>query len=141
MDSKVDGEVVIGGKVYTICGYENEEYFQKIANYINNKLTDLNKTDNFKKLTMDYQSVLMQINVADDFFKAKKQITVLEEEVKAREKELYDLKHELISYQIKLENTEKNVKKLNVDISNREKEIIRLETQLGGKKVTGTEKA
>ena len=31
MDSKVDGEVVIGGKVYTICGYENEEYFQKIA--------------------------------------------------------------------------------------------------------------
>lgn len=136
MDSKIDGEVVIGGKVYTISGYENEEYFQKIATYINNKISDFNKIDSFKKLTLDYQNVLMQINIVDDFFKAKKQIAVLEEELKAKEKELYDVKHELISYQIKLENTEKNVKKLNFDIADKEKDIIRLETKLGNAPAT-----
>lgn len=130
MDSKVDGEVVIAGKVYTICGYENEEYFQKVASYINNKLADLNKNEGFKKLSLEEQNIQLAINLADDYFKAKKQISVLEEEVKAREKEVYDLKHELISYQIKLENTEKSVKKLNADLAEKEKKIVRLETEL-----------
>ena len=79
---------------------------------------------------MDYQNVLLQINIADDYFKSKKQIDLLEEEIKAKEKELYDLKHELISYQIKIENMEKNVKNLNADLNENAKKIIRLETEL-----------
>ena len=31
-------EVLIGGKVYTLSGYEGEEYLQKIALYIDNKI-------------------------------------------------------------------------------------------------------
>lgn len=38
MSSKTDTEVIIGGKVFTLCGYESEEYLQKVASYINNKL-------------------------------------------------------------------------------------------------------
>ncbi|MCR5716490.1 MAG: cell division protein ZapA [Lachnospiraceae bacterium] len=127
MDSKIEGEVVIGGKVYTISGYENEEYYQRIANYINGKLGEFAKMETFKKLPMDYQSILMELNIADDYFKAKKQIEMMEEEMKAREKELYDLKHELISYQIKQENTEKALKKATDSANEKEKEIIRLQ--------------
>ncbi|MGN0411978.1 MAG: cell division protein ZapA, partial [Lachnospiraceae bacterium] len=123
-------EVLIGGKVYTLSGYEGEEYFQKVASYINNKMAEYNKIDSFKKLSLDYQNVLLQINIADDYFKSKKQIDLLEEEIKAKEKELYDLKHELISYQIKIENMEKNVKNLNADLNENAKKIIRLETEL-----------
>jgi len=133
MDSKIDAEVLIGGKVYTLSGYESEEYFQKVASYINNKTAEYGKLDSFKKLPMDMQSVLMQINIADDYFKAKKQISIMEEEVKTKEKELYDLKHELISYQIKLENSEKNVKSLTAELQENAKKIIRLETELKGK--------
>ena len=133
MDSRVDAEVLIGGKVYTLSGYESEEYFQKVASYINNKMSECGKADSFKKLPMDMQSVLLQINIADDYFKAKKQISILEEEVKAKEKELYDLKHELISYQIKLENSEKNVRNLNTELQENAKKIVRLETELKGK--------
>ena len=39
MSSKTDTEVIIGGKVFTLSGYESEEYLQKIALYINNKLS------------------------------------------------------------------------------------------------------
>ena len=33
-------EVVIGGKVYKISGYESSEYLHQIAVYINDKMTD-----------------------------------------------------------------------------------------------------
>ena len=130
MDTRTDAEVLIGGKVYTLSGYEGEEYFQKVASYINNKMAEYNKIDSFKKLSLDYQNVLLQINIADDYFKSKKQIDLLEEEIKAKEKELYDLKHELISYQIKIENMEKNVKNLNADLNENAKKIIRRATEL-----------
>ena len=126
MSSKTDTEVIIGGKVFTLSGYESEEYLQKVASYINNKITEYNKNESFKRLTLDMQNVLLQLNIADDYFKAKKQINILEEEIQTKEKELYNLKHELIASQIKLENTEKNVKKLQAEANENAKKIIRL---------------
>ena len=64
------------------------------------------------------------------YFKAKKQIDLLEEDIAGKEKELYNLKHELIASQIKLENTEKNLKSLQNELNENAKKIIRLETQL-----------
>ena len=130
MSSKTDTEVIIGGKVFTLSGYESEEYLQKVASYINNKITEYNKNESFKRLTLDMQNVLLQLNIADDYFKAKKQISILEEEIQTKEKELYNLKHELIASQIKLENTEKNVKSLQAEANKKKKKIIRLETEL-----------
>ena len=130
MSSKTDTEVIIGGKGFTLSGYESEEYLQKVASYINNKITEYNKNESFKRLTLDMQNVLLQLNIADDYFKAKKQINILEEEIQTKEKELYNLKHELIASQIKLENTEKNVKKLQAEANENAKKIIRLETEL-----------
>lgn len=54
----------------------------------------------------------------------------MEEELQSKEKELYDLKHELIAAQIKLENTEKNMKSLQNEVNESAKKIIRLETEL-----------
>ena len=55
---------------------------------------------------------------------------MLEEEIQAKEKELYDLKHELISTQIKLENTENTVKDMQREMNEDAKKIIRMETEL-----------
>ena len=131
MASKTDTEVIIGGKVFTLCGYESEEYLQKVASYINNKLVEYGKVESFRRQNVDMQNILLQLNIADDYFKAKKQIVMLEEDIQAKEKELYDLKHELIAAQIKLENTEKNVRELQTQINENEKKIVRLETELG----------
>lgn len=43
MSSKNRAEVLIGGKIYTLSGYESEEYLQKVATYINNKLAEFKK--------------------------------------------------------------------------------------------------
>lgn len=133
MSSKTDTEVIIGGKVFTLSGYESEEYLQKVASYINNKVNEYSKIDSFRRQPLDTQSVLLQLNIADDYFKAKKQISVLEEELQTKEKELYDLKHALISSQIKLENAEKQSKELQREINENAKKIVRLETELKDK--------
>ena len=130
MSSKTDTEVIIGGKVFTLSGYESEEYLQKVASYINNKVIEYGKVDSFRRQPLETQGVLLQLNIADDYFKAKKQISILEEELQAKEKELYDLKHELISSQIKLESAEEQVKNLTREQNDNAKKIVRLETEL-----------
>ncbi len=129
MSAKTDTEVVIGGKMFTLSGYESEEYLQKVASYINNKITEYSKVDSFRQQAPDTQGILLQLNIADDYFKAKKQISLLEEEIQEKEKELYDLKHELIASQIKLESTEKNVKSLQAKVNEGAKKIARMETE------------
>lgn len=133
MSSKTDTEVIIGGKVFTLSGYESEEYLQKVASYINNKVNEYNKVDSFRRQPLDTQSVLLELNIADDYFKAKKQISILEDELQTKEKELYDLKHELISAQIKLENSEKQSKEMQRELNENAKRIVRLETELKDK--------
>ena len=130
MSVKTDTEVIIGGKVFTLSGYESEEYLQKVASYINNKLSEYNKVESFRRQPQDTQNGLMQLNLADDYFKAKKQISLLEEEIQSKEKELYNLKHELIASQITLENMEKNIKGLQTEVNDSARKIVRLETEL-----------
>lgn len=121
MASKNDAEVIIGGKVITLSGYESEEYLQKVASYINNKIFEYNKIESFRRQPLDMQGILLQLNVADDYFKAKKQIETLEEELEAKDRELYDLKHELIASQIKLESKEKMIREYQNDMTEKKK--------------------
>ena len=71
MTGKSEIEVIIGGKVYYISGYESEEYLQKVASYINSKISDFEGEDAYKRLNSQYQNLLLLLNMADDYFKAK----------------------------------------------------------------------
>ena len=109
MSSKNKTEVLIDGKIYTLSGYESEEYLQRVATYINNKLAELKKLDGYARLSQELKSILLELNVADDYFKAKNQVEMVEEQLAQKDQELYDLKHELISTQIKLEDAAKEL--------------------------------
>ncbi|MFG6367152.1 MAG: cell division protein ZapA [Lachnospiraceae bacterium] len=130
MSARTDTEVIIGGKVLTVSGNESVEYLQKVASYINSKLNEYAKLDSYKRQSVEKQNMLVQLNIADDYFKAKKQIDLLEQDLKAKDNELYDLKHELIATQIKLDNVSKALKEANETLNEDSKQIIRLETEL-----------
>ena len=131
MSSKNKTEVLIDGKIYTLSGYESEEYLQRVATYINNKLAELKKLDGYAILSQELKSILLELNVADDYFKAKNQVEMVEEELAQKDQELYDLKHELISTQIKLEDAAKELKALKEQATEYQKQIVKLETELG----------
>ena len=118
MAEKTSAEVVIGGKVYTLSGYESEEYLQKVAVYINGKLNEFDSIEGYQRFPADMKATLLELNIADDYFKAKTQAEKLEREIEEKEKEIYDLKHDLIAEQIQSENDKKEIKRL--DTENRE---------------------
>ncbi|SDI86155.1 cell division protein ZapA [Lachnospiraceae bacterium G41] len=109
MTGKSEIEVIIGGKVYYISGYESEEYLQKVASYINSKISDFEGEDAYKRLNSQYQNLLLLLNMADDYFKAKARIDLLEEELASKDNDLCNIKHELISTQIKLDNAKTEI--------------------------------
>ena len=129
MSSKNKTEVLIAGKIFTLSGYESEEYRQKVATYINNKIAEFKKLDGYNHQTKENKSILLELNIADDYFKAKKQVEMVEEELSEKDKELYDLKHELINAQIKLETQEKDAEALRKENTELQKEVVRLETE------------
>lgn len=115
MLSEKSTQVIIGGKVYKLSGYEEEEYLQKVGTYINSKLDEFNSVDAYKRISADTKAVLLELNIADDYFKAKSQIETLESDLETKDKENYDLKHELISVQLKQETLEETIKKLEAE--------------------------
>ena len=141
MASKNNTQVIIDGKVYTLSGYESEEYLQKVANFINNKINSLKEMEGYQNLGNDMKKALLDFNLADDYFKAKKQADSLENEIDTKDKQLYDTKHEIIALQIKNEAAEKEISALKEQINDLEKQIVRLETKVSEKeKKTTTSK-
>ena len=46
-------EVVIAGKIISISGDEDAAYMTEVAAFINDKLSELQKTDSYRKLSAD----------------------------------------------------------------------------------------
>lgn len=115
MPAKTSAEVIIGGKVYTLSGYEGEEYLQKVAAYINGKLNDFDEIEEYRHLSAPMKATLVQLNITDDYFKAKAQVEKLENEIEQKDKEIYDLKHDLISNQVRTETAEASASKLEAE--------------------------
>lgn len=140
MSAKTSAEVIIGGKVYTLSGYEGQEYLQKVAAYINDKINEFDRLDEYRNVPSAMKSTLLQLNIADDYFKAKAQVEKLEHDLDMKDREIYDLKHDLISNQIKTDSANEELKKL----QNENKELLinkaRLEAALEDS-LLGTKKA
>ena len=108
MAVKNTAKVVIGGKIITLGGYESEEYFQKVASYINKKMDELSGMPGYSRQPMETKHTLLSLNITDDYFKAKKQAEIFEQDLQQKDQEMYDLKHELISLRMQIEEAQKN---------------------------------
>ena len=123
-------QVLIGGKIITLSGYESEEYLQKVANYMNGKLTELGQLPGYNRQSQETRHTLLSLNIADDYFKAKRQAEMFEEELEAKDREMYDLKHDLINKQVELdeakENAQERIQELQQKAAELEKELDEL---------------
>ena len=115
MSAKTNAEVVIDGKVYTLSGYEGEEYLQKVGAYINSKINEFDAIEEYRHLPLNMKATLIQLNIADDYFKAKDKAEKLARDIELKETEIYDLKHELISNQVKTETAEERATQLEAE--------------------------
>jgi len=134
MPAKNTIKVLIGGKIITLSGYESEEYLQSVASYMNHKLAQLSELPGYNRQPVETKNTLLSLNIADDYFKAKKMADSLSLDIENKDKEIYDLKHELIAAQIKAESSAKEIKELKSEINKYQKNIVKLETELNDSK-------
>lgn len=130
MKKRNDVKVVIGGKQYNMGGYESEEYLQSIASYINAKTDELKQQGGFPKLDSDIVNILLQINIADDYFKMRRSQEEIEREYTEKQKETVDLKREIIGLQAKLETFEQENRAMREENLELQKRIIRMEAEI-----------
>jgi hypothetical protein len=96
MKQKNNIEVLIGGNRYTLGGYESEECLQRIASYINSKIAETEENaGNMMNPTM--KNLLVNLNIAEDYFKLKEQYEDLKAEKEENDKLMFELKHKLAS--------------------------------------------
>ena len=77
-------------------------------------------------LTPDMRAILTELNIADDYFKAKAQVEKLELDLEAKEREIYNLKHDLISNQVQTETNTQRIEELEAE----NKELLLNKTKL-----------
>ena len=127
MEKKNVTEVVIDGVIYRLGGYESSEYLQQVAGYLNNKTTELKALDGYHHLPTSQKALMMELNIADDYFKAKKSADHLEKELADKDKELYGVKHDLVALQMKLEEASRTIQTLKGEYEDSQKELLRLQ--------------
>lgn len=130
MDSKNYTQVLIDGKIYTLGGIEEEAYLQKAASYVNDKNAQMRRLPGFTKQNADYQMVMTELNIADDYFKAMEWGEGMERQKNDMEKETYSLKHELVSTQMKLEAVLKDLEERQKELDRFTRTIAQMEGEL-----------
>ena len=115
---------------YTLSGYESSDYLQRIAMHINGKIAEFRAQEGYARLETELKNVLLAINLSDDYQKAQNTIRELKQDNEDMEKELFDMKHEMISMQRELQEAKDAVKKLEQEKESEEHRAIRLETEL-----------
>lgn len=129
MAVKNTAQVVIGGKIITLGGFESEEYFQKVASYMNNKIGELSEMPGYSRQPMETKHMLLSLNITDDYFKAKRQAEVFEQDLQQKDQEMYELKHELISLRMQIEDAQKKEQELLEQKNVQEEKIRELDEQ------------
>ena len=112
MSAKKSVNVVIGNHMYNLSGYEEKEYLEKVASYINQKIDEVQELQYYKQLNTDMKTVLLELNIADDYFKARDRVMSMVAEMKQKDQEIYNLKHELVSLQVKDNEMENQLRDL-----------------------------
>lgn len=82
-------------------------------------------------MNTEYQGVLLALNIADDYFKAKNRADSMVNEDTNKEQQLYDLRHEVIEAQIKHESALKMIEEYKEQINALQRKIIQLEAEKG----------
>ncbi|WP_392486662.1 cell division protein ZapA [Haloimpatiens sp. FM7315] len=112
----------VNGLEYNLKGEENEEYLQKVANYVDKKMQNL--MENNEKLSISAAAVLTALNSVDEMFKAKKERNSLVEEVKQ-----YDNNKVHVNEQLEyLKKQVKHLEEYNLELQNRLKSGVAQES-------------
>ena len=102
-------EVVIDGQIITLVSDEQEEYMQKVGLYIDKKLNEIKSTKSNKPVSEHLRTLLISVNIADDYFKAVEKRQALEDTHEAYVHEMGRMQEENILLTEKLHELQAHI--------------------------------
>ena len=129
MENKTKVSVVIDGKVYMLAGNSSESYMQRIASYVDGKIRELKQQSGYGKLPQEYKSILLSLNIAEDYFKLQDELNIFNQEHQENEQEFYKLKQKMVDKDMRIDTANKLVIEYKTKVNELQKRIIELETR------------
>ncbi len=129
MDKKNSFNITLAGKSYTLCGEESGEYLRTVGSYIEDKYSEFSDNLAFRAQPMDMQHILLQLNIADDFFKCREKLSIQTRKMEEQSAELEKLQNSLVAMQVKYENLESSTKLVEKKYQEAKAKIARLENK------------
>ena len=122
-------QVVIGGRVLTMGGSEDELHSQKVAACVNRKLQELEETESYRGLPADLKPVLVELNLAEDLIHAQEECELLEGDLHLKETELAKI-YVSLEAQMELERREEDAVRWEEERKQFQETVNQLQAQL-----------
>lgn len=113
--------VRIGGYDYTIMGVEGEEHIQRVAMYIDKKMSEITRMNN--RLSTSMAAVLTAVNIGDEYIRFKDEASQKGKELMEASQELELLRSELEKVTAEKTLLEKRNTNLQIELARREAEL------------------
>lgn len=114
---------MINGNVYTLSGDESEEYIQRVALYINNKMDEIKHSDNGQLLNTRLLNVLLAINIADELFKERDLNNLMKNQSIDQDQVISNLKEQIFKLDQEKNGLVSKITLLENDIKTHKKEL------------------
>ena len=83
--------VSVGDKAYTLVGAEPAEYMQRVASYVDRRMSEIGYST---CQTKDRLTVLTAINLADELLKSKDEVSAIRKEMALMRQKMHQLEQE-----------------------------------------------
>lgn len=84
----------------------------------------------YNRQSPDTRSTLLALNIADDYFKAKDQADAMEDDMESKDREAYDVKHDLIAAQIQIDKMKQEFEQMQKERDSLKLQVEKLNTEL-----------
>ncbi|MCG8484795.1 MAG: cell division protein ZapA [Clostridia bacterium] len=143
MEEKNKVSVRIYGQEYKISGNAPKEYILQLASYVDSKIIEI--ANNMKQYTTPMVTVLAAVNIADEFFKARREakdaVSKTERyalEVKHKDRYLNELKASYLQFKQEAEKELQQMQEIKQELSEKSKGFESLNTDLDSFKKENT---
>jgi cell division protein ZapA len=124
MDNKVD--VVIGGEIITLRSGEQPDYLQRLARYADQKIEEIKSKSVSAAIDDRAKTLLIALNIADDYHKAMDRFQRLDAAHKALVQEMGKLQNENASVKTRMKEMESELGKMEKELTKKKKELDEL---------------
>ncbi len=120
--------VRIAGNEYTLCGNESSEYIQRVALYVDKKMSAITQANH--TLSTSMASVLTAVNAVDELFEHSEAKEAFKKELEATQKTLKEAKQEVEELSQQLQKSNEENRHLILELTRREAELTEVRKSL-----------